>query len=699
MHRGHALRLLSPAILVSGLASAQPAGAAIADDSSTPPEPAEAPVAADSSSPPSSSAHAQSRETLIEVDATETTTETASTTWVTPVEFTAAPRRSAEELLRAAPGVAIVQHGSEGKGYQFFVRGFDAEHGADFAIDVESVTINEWSNVHAQGYLDLGFLIPEVVAEVQVDKAAYSVDQGAFAVAGSARYRLGVDPKRLSWYANYAYGSTQRHRLLVSYSPHDGDGSSFVALEGLHDEGFGKRRGIDRLALVARARVLETQEHTWTLWSAGHVAGFELPTPVRADDVRARRIDLVGSYDDELHGRSIRWIAATDYHWSGTRQRVESSLSLGFRDLELLENFTGAVRQPEFGDRRAQSHRAWSWAARLEHTLKLLRGLQWSYRLDLQGDHVEQREHDIGRGLEIVARTHDLAGLQWHPAVSTRVDWQLGRAFHFDLGLRLDAFSMRVFGEDAQWQMAASPRLRGRVRLGSSNLVYASYGRGFRAPSLRAIAGRDGDGNTKRGPALVRSDGFELGWRAFLGSALESTLAGFATLLGRESVFDHVSGTSIELAATQRLGGELTLTANIAKFASVTGELTFVDARFRGSGELLPYAPRWMGVVRLNSELPGHTRLGFRVLLLAPRPLPFGARSSSFVRGDLVLAWALRPWFVELEIENLFSLPLHEAEYNFASHWPTRESFDPLPAIHISPGPPFNLRVSLGAKW
>src|SRR5690606_30277894 len=115
---------------------------------------------------------------------------TVFNTRLTPRDIAAAPRRNAEEILRSAPGRTLVQHGSEGKGHQFFLRGFDAEHGADLEIRVDGIPINEWSNIHGQGYVDLGFVIPEVVDSVEVVKGPFSLEQGAFATAGSVHYRL-----------------------------------------------------------------------------------------------------------------------------------------------------------------------------------------------------------------------------------------------------------------------------------------------------------------------------------------------------------------------------------------------------------------------------------------------------------------------------------------------------------------------------
>ena len=99
---------------------------------------------------------------------------------------------SADEILRSAPGVLIVQHGAEGKGHQIFMQGFDAAHGSDVEATLMGVPLNEPSHVHGQGYLDLYGIIPEVVSAMRVQKGPFLPDQGDFAMAGSLRFDLGV---------------------------------------------------------------------------------------------------------------------------------------------------------------------------------------------------------------------------------------------------------------------------------------------------------------------------------------------------------------------------------------------------------------------------------------------------------------------------------------------------------------------------
>ena len=128
-------------------------------------------------------------------------------------EIAAVPIRTAEDALRLAPGLVMVQHGAEGKGQQYFLRGFDAVHGIDFEVSADGIPLNEWSNVHAQGYLDLGLLIPELVTAVEVLPGSFDLGQGPFAMAGSARFELGVPTDARGLRGSLSFGSTLRERM------------------------------------------------------------------------------------------------------------------------------------------------------------------------------------------------------------------------------------------------------------------------------------------------------------------------------------------------------------------------------------------------------------------------------------------------------------------------------------------------------
>ncbi|MEL6759802.1 MAG: Plug domain-containing protein, partial [Myxococcota bacterium] len=134
-------------------------------------------------------------ETTVRADVKQPVPETASSVLLDDEELATGSLRTADDAIRLVPGFVLVQHGAEGKGYQFFVRGFDALHGADIEASIAGVPFNEWSNVHSTGYLELSLVPPEVISEIAVTKGPFSVEQGPFAIAGSIAYELGISER------------------------------------------------------------------------------------------------------------------------------------------------------------------------------------------------------------------------------------------------------------------------------------------------------------------------------------------------------------------------------------------------------------------------------------------------------------------------------------------------------------------------
>jgi iron complex outermembrane recepter protein len=636
----------------------------------------------------------------------------ASSTLVTAREIAAAPHRSAEDALRLVPGVTVVQHGSEGKGYQFLVRGFDAQHGADFAVSADGVPLNEWSNVHAQGYLDLGFVMPELISAVHVTKGPFTLKQGAFAMAGSADYHLGVAERDRGLRAAYTVGSTNRHRGLVTYSPRDGDGHDFIASETLHDDGFGSRRGVSKGTLLARRELMHSASSgDLSVLAGGYLARFELPGALRTDDFEEGRIGFRDSYTKESRGASQRALLALTYEKRHGGQVLRGTAWAGLRRLEVFENFTGYLYDRESGDFRLQRHDTLNFGASFAFSTQLLKAIDGHVGLGITGDaldqqqwHTDIREQPLvqERGLDALQTlTHALGGFTLRPHAKLRLD----------AGARLDVAHVRTTDElagDAKGTATlpvVSPRASLEWRTLPQLRLLAAYGRGFRPPEARAFSrfepaevGFDQDVFDGGEPAMTTTDSFELGARYGTGSGLQAQLSLFATYIARESVYDHVSGVNVELNGTRRLGTELSLRATPTPLLTLGADVTALDARFVASDNPVPLAPTLFGSARALLGDERGPRAGLRLLAIAPRPLPHGARSSTLTQLDATAGYSWETWRLDLEAENLLNQQLAEAEYHFASHWRLTPASN-VPALHYVAGPPPSARVTLTAVF
>ena len=90
------------------------------------------------------------------------------------------------EVLESVPGLTVTQHSGDGKANQYFLRGFNLDHGSDFASFVNGMPINNVSHAHGQGYMDMNFLLPELISTVRYRKGTYNAEDSAFAVTGVA---------------------------------------------------------------------------------------------------------------------------------------------------------------------------------------------------------------------------------------------------------------------------------------------------------------------------------------------------------------------------------------------------------------------------------------------------------------------------------------------------------------------------------
>ncbi|MEN0062496.1 MAG: TonB-dependent receptor [Myxococcota bacterium] len=639
--------------------------------------------------------------------------ETASTVRLNPRDITSAPRRNAEEVLRQVPGLTLVQHGSEGKGHQFFLRGFDAIHGADLELTLDGMPINEWSNIHAQGYLDLAIIIPEMIREVAVTRGPFTPEQGAFGMAGSANYRLGIPMNDLGWRAAYTVGTTNRHRIFARYTPRDDSGQQFVGFEATHDDGFGDNRALNRATFNGRVRLFDLDRGgTLHLTGLGGYSRFELPGTLRNDDVQAGQVDFYGAYDPLSQGMSARARLALRYDWRGEGHEVSLTGYAGYRRLELLENFTGFLINPKDGDRRDQFQETQSFGLFASQTSSLFKPLTLRTHLGLRGDVFSQREDNVGQELELLGERRDLKGIQLIGHAFAGVRWSPVERLRIDAGARADLIHMRATDrlEDGtpgdHTFVVPSPRVTAQWRPFDAFGLFFAYGRGFRPPEARALStfdpGRTGIGEevfTGGAPAATVSDALELGTRWNPADGFGLSLSAFATFIERESIFDHVSGVSLELNGTRRLGTELVLSSNPTPWLSLSADLTLVDARFVESGNRVPLAPWLVSGVRGVVTHDNGLRAGLRVLTVAPRPLPFGATGATLVMTDATLGYHWRRLRLDLEVENVLNRQLREGEYNYASHWRPGEPASEIPALHTTAGPPANVRLTLGVAF
>jgi iron complex outermembrane recepter protein len=617
---------------------------------------------------------------------------------------TTMPARSADELLRAIPGMHLSSHGGRGKALQFMVRGFDAEHGSDVLVTVEGVPLNEPSNVHGQGYLDLHFLPGALVQGLDLVKGSYGASDGDFAITGAADYEVGLDRPGLQ--VTTMGGSDRTGGGTVAWRPRGAGPDTFALAEAEGGLGVGEGRQYAQARGAVGVGAEAGGVHARALAFA-YDGQFASPGVLRADDLERGAVDFYGAYPEAGGGRSRRvlGIGALDAGRADTRLTLRGWA--GGRTLSLDQNYTGYLRDPAAGDGTRQAEQGATGGVRGQLAQGLYPGGHpWTLRagFDLRHDRLSTSELAVtpgGAAVEDRIRAdvrHTDAAL-WADArlaLGDRLTLAPGiRADRIELGLR-DALAPESSG--SEWARSAAtvvlPKATASLRVADPLTLFAAGGRGFRSPDARAVA--DGD----LLPVMV-SDSAELGAR--LGSsALGVQATAFGIQVGNELVFDHLTGRFASAGRTRRVGIEAVVDARPLPWLRLQADATLTDARFVATGEAIPFAPRAMVAAGAYAEGAriGEARLtgGVRAWALGQRPLPSGFVSHPALVGSATGGLEWPRLSLGLEVDNLFSGQWRDGEFVFPSWFDQGTARSERPVLHVTAGDPFAVRFVLGFR-
>ncbi len=630
--------------------------------------------------------------------------------------LTAAPHKTASDLLKVVPGVSITQHSGDGKAHQIFLRGFDAVHGQDLELWVGGIPVNEVSNIHGQGYADLHFVMPEVIKEVQSTPGTYDPRQGDFAVAGTVRMKLGLAEPGIT--AKGTIGSFGTRRLFLAYHPKDASDETFAAFEEYSTDGFGPSRAARRGSFVGQATHDFGDGVAARIYATTSSSRFDSPGVLRLSDIERGVVDRFATYDSRQGGHSSRTQLLVELHKDDEGARWTLAPFVGFRSLALRHDFTGFLVDKENGDNTQQLHDATTAGATASYrkTLKVfsIRDV-FEAGFFARGDFIEQSQQRLSfvddsptaSLVDAKVRATDVAGY---------LDGSIFPVPRLALrgGLRVDALSYstqdRALEEAAsgqRYQRSAHGAHLGKKLTADFGVTpklhaLASYGEGFRSPQARSL--NDGE---KTPFTTVRS--YEAGVRYAEGTRFSGSLAAFHTDLSQDLVFDHETARNESVPATQRNGLALELLARARDWLTVSGSATYTRASFTegdaryAAGDLLPYVPQL--VVRTDTALrtrltslwnrPLEGRVGYGIEALASRPLPFAETGRNTFLVDVSAGLRLKEVELGLDVYNLLDSAHYDGQFVYASSFNRGGPAQLVPARHVTVGPPRSIFMSL----
>jgi hypothetical protein len=517
---------------------------------------------------------------------------TASQMTVTGADLNARPVTRPGELLEAAPGLIVTQHSGEGKANQYFLRGYNLDHGTDLAITVDDMPINMRTHAHGQGYADLNWLIPETVGSLAIRKGPYFADEGDFGSAGNLHIGL-IDSVERS-VASMTLGSFGYQRYFGMGSTKLGEGSLLMAGEvGTYDGPWANPDDVRKVnGLIRYSQGTATDGFSLTAMAYSNKWNSTDQVPLRA--IASGQIGLFGSEDPTDGGNTGRFslsarLAQTDQagSWKANAYVIKS-------ELDLFNDFTYFLTNPILGDQFHQRDDRIVMGGNASRTFdgslaglptETTFGIQTRYdAIDLALTETFQRaflsnirSDKVGEGSVGIYAENTVHWTEW---------------FRTTIGWRGDYYAASV---DSLFDAANSGTSRGAIGSPKFRMVlgpfwrtelFLAWGMGMHSNDARGttITEDPTDPSIKLGasPLLVRTRGAEIGMRSRFVPGLDSSVSLFILDQASEIIFNGDAGDTAASRASERYGVEWTNNYRLSSWLAVDADLAVTHARFLG---------------------------------------------------------------------------------------------------------------------
>jgi len=669
-------------------------------------------------------------------------TETATATAAPTATATAAPTAAASEVslsrervnaqptlrpgevLEAAPGLIVTQHSGEGKANQYFLRGFNLDHGTDLAITVDGMPVNMRTHGHGQGYADINFLIPELIQSMRVRKGPYFADEGDFASAGALQIDTISTLNPGLWQGTLGMFGYGRALAVKSYPTGPGNswaGNLLVAAEATASDGpwdvpdrMKKWNGVLRYT-------------TGTADDGMSITGMAYKNRWTSTDQIAQRavdqglISRWGTLDPTDGGNSSRYSLST---------RISQTNALGVSRLDayairstltLYNNFTYFLDDPSdtIGDQFSQGDKRTVLGFHGNHTFKgqigafdsetkvgiqgrfddidvaLSKTLQRTTYADIRRDKV--REDSIG-----VYAQNTTKWTEWLRTI---------------VGVRHDTFWANVTSNTPENSGKAdasitSPKVGLILGPFHNNEIFLNAGYGFHSNDVRGVTINVNPPNTadaglpaEKVPFLVRAKGAEVGWRARPVEGLETSVALFVLDYASELLFVGDAGTTEASRPSRRTGVEWTTFYKPVSWLTFELDIAATRARFSDvdpAGNRVPGAPNVVSSFGVTFGEPLGWFGAVKMRYFGPRPLieDNTARSASSTLVNARLGYRFENGMrLQLDAYNVFNAKADQITYFYESRLPQLGETAGVADRHFHPVEPLSLRLTLAGQF
>lgn len=644
---------------------------------------------------------------LQEIEITSTALQETGINKIDKIDLKLRPVNSAQDLLKNIPGLFIGQHAGGGKAEQIFLRGFDIDHGTDYAIFVDEMPVNMVSHAHGQGYADLHFVIPELIADASFNKGPYNTKMGNMAVAGNASFTTLTKPDKSLLKAEYGMFNSSRLLTIVDLMGEknlltSGFESAYIAAEHVYTNGYFESPQHYRRTNLFTKYSGALSSKTFLSFS---LSGFHSPwyasgqIPLR--EVTAGRISRFGAIDDTEGGVTSRYnLNASLIRDIDSRNSISQNLYYTYNDFDLYSNFTFFLNNPDQGDQIRQREKRHMTGYKVAYTNT--RSIRSSTLLSeagagLRADFIRSGfDETIRRAILSTRSDATIAEVNYYSYISETI--KLSDKITFNAGIRADLFKYAVEDRAEASHSGQNRMLRISPKFNlyydaSSNLqLYLKAGVGMHSNHAFVAVRRTPENAIPKAKGADIGANFKIGQRAVVNAALWGLhLQDELVYVGDELLYEN-SG------ASGRVGADASLRYNIASGLWADVDINYSRGRLLDEPEgqnFIALAPvlTSTGGLTYNSKSRLNGTLRYRYMGKRAANEDNSMQTDPYFLLDAQLNYTQPKYELGLSFLNLLNSEWQEAVFWSASRLP--HEAEPAEDFHFTPGTPFFIKASI----
>lgn len=616
------------------------------------------------------------------------------------------------EVLETVPGVIITQHAGGGKANQYFLRGFNLDHGTDFATFLDGMPLNLPTHAHGQGYSDMNIVIPELVQRVNYQKGVYYVENGDFSSAGAAHLEIfKVLPQSI---ATIEGGSFNYGRVMFAASPQVGAGNLLYAGEFMHNDGPWKKPDNYNKFNGELTYSMGDDANGFSLTARAYHGVWDSSDQVAASAVVTGLVPFFGSLDNTTGGNSQRYSLQGEWHRADNLSATKVMAYTLYYDMDLFSDFTYFLNNPVQGDQFEQADRRWTSGIEARHTLfgqLAEREMENTFGLQFRNDAIRNGLYNTqARTRYSTIRADRVLQTSLGAFWENKIQW--AQKIRSTIGLRGDVYRYDVdstlsANSDTRYDGIASPKATLVFGPWAKTEVYVQGGLGFHSNDGRGatttIDPTDGVTPVPRADPLVRTYGAEIGVRTLAVDGLQSTLSAWWLDIDSELLFVGDAGATEASRPSRRYGVEWANYYNLTKHWTLDADFSFSHAEFRDRDPAGDYIPGSIESV-ISAGITYRADCGFfgsvRLRYFGPRPLieDDSVRSPQTILLNAQVGYRFnQTWTATAEVLNLLDRKDHDISYFYESQ--TTPGGTPTEEVHFHPVEPIQVRAALTARF